>query len=168
MRGILKLVVALAILGALAYVIVFVIGEQYTFDDVERGRFQVGPSVRGQGDARTFEVGLAIANRGDRSVEISEVGGIEGNVLPRVRVRMGRRPAPRPVKRLVPFEPFDLPAGRQREVRLRGRFLCSELGAGERIVIDALEVRYKVGFFDKEKSIALDRRVRVGRRRANC
>ena len=121
-----------------------------------------------------FRVGLSVANRGDRGVEIKRVGGIEGNVLRRVRVRMAlrdvaaRRRGGRPARRHERFREFELEAGRQREVVLVGSFRCSEMGRDERIVIDSLEVDYKVGFFDKEKNIALDRRVRIGRQRARC
>ena len=170
-RGLLKLLVTLAVLAGLAYVIVFVIGAQYTFDDVRRGSPQVGPKVSGSGNARTFRVGLSLANRGDRDVEIKKIGGIEGNALSRVTVRMApadkkaRRRGGRPAGRLKKFEAFELKPGRQREVVLIARFRCSELGADERITIDAVEVRYEVGLFDKDKDIALDRRVRIGRGR---
>ena len=167
-RGILKLLVFLVVLAGLAYVIVFVIGAQYTFNDVKAGNFQRGPFIRGKGDARTFEVRTSVANRGDRKVEIRKVGGIEGNALARVKVRMAPRAGRQPARRLVPFEPFELKPGRQREVGLLARFKCSELGRRESILIDAVEVRYKVGFFEKDKDIALKRRVRVGPKRARC
>lgn len=173
-RGTLKLLVALAVLAALVYVIVFVIGAQYTFDDVRRGSPQVGPRVSGSGDERTFTVGLSLANRGDRSVKIKKVGGIEGNALSRVRARMApadkkaRRRGGRPSGRLKKFEEFELEPGRQREVVLTARFRCSEIGASEEILIDAIEVQYKVGLFEKDKDIALNRRVDIGRKRAGC
>jgi len=167
-RGILKLLVFLAVLAGLVYVIVFVIGGQYTFNDVKAGSFQKGPFVRGKGDSRTFEVRVAVANRGDRKVEIRKVGGIEGNALARVKVRMAPRRMSKPARRLVPFKEFELKPKQQRELGLLARFRCSELGKREAILIDAVEVRYKVGFFEKDKDIALKRRVRVGRKRARC
>ncbi|MEJ7750021.1 MAG: hypothetical protein WKF32_01050 [Thermoleophilaceae bacterium] len=173
-RGLLKLLVTLAVLAGLAYVIVFVIGAQYTFDDVRRGSPQVGPKLSGTANARTFKIGLSLANRGDRDVQIKGVGGIEGNALSRVRTRMApadekaRRRGGTPARKLKKFKAFDLKPGRQRAVVLVASFRCSELGDGERITIDALEVEYKVGFFDKDKDIALDRRVRIGRKRARC
>ncbi len=168
LRGLLKLLVFLAVLAGLVYVIVFVIGAQYTFNDVKAGSFQKGPFVRGKGDSRRFEVRVAVANRGDRKVEIRKVGGIEGNALARVKVRMARREMRKPARRLVPFKAFELKPGRQREVGLLARFKCSELGKSESILIDAVEVRYKVGLFEKNKNIALKRRVRVGRKGARC
>ncbi len=168
LRGLVKLAVALAVLAAIGYVLVFVILDQYRFDGVERGSFERKPAVRGSGDARRFTVGLAIANEGDRDVEIRKVGGIGGSALARVRVRMGRRDTTDPARRLRAFEPFELRPGRQRDVRLTARFKCSELGRNERILIDAIEVGYKVGLFEKDTNIALSRRVRIGRRGARC
>ena len=93
---------------------------------------------------------------------------MKSQVLSRVKVRMDTTDREAPATRLRSFEPFELPAGRQREIRFVARFKCSEIDRDETILIRSFDVRYKVGLFDKRKDVALIEPVSVGRRRAHC
>lgn len=155
-----------AVLGGLVWVLPVV-----TYDAVEEGSFssagpdgrsvQAGPfgeyvSIRYRAGLTTSVV-VSVANKGDRDVRITSLGDRQGisGVRPR-GVRIGEVNASEPPRRYVPFREFDLPAGQVRGVRLLYRTgACSDLPKGSSVTFEALRVRWRTGFVDRETTIEL-------------
>jgi hypothetical protein len=142
-----------------------------TYDDVAEGSFSsVGPDGRSVkagpfGDyvsiryraGITTSVDVSIANNGDRDVKITSLGDRRGlsGVSPR-GVRIAAANADGPPRRWVPFREFDLPAGQARAVRLLYRTgACSDLAKDSSVTFQAMHVRWRIGFVEREKTIDL-------------
>ena len=158
-------------MGAAAAIAAIVIVPMLTYDEVTEGGF------RGIGDGgRSVEAGpfgdyvakryvargrttveTSIANRGDRDVEILELGDVKSldGVSPR-GARIAAQVGPGSPRSYVAFRPFELPAGRQRAVELQFRMgACSELEPGTLVAFTALHVRYRTGIAERGENIEL-------------
>ena len=142
-----------------------------TYDDLEEGAFSsagpdgrsvaAGPfgeyvSIRYRAGVTT-SVDVSIVNEGERDVRITEIGdgrGLSG-VSPR-GVRIGSANGSGPPRRWVSFREFDLPAGQARAVRLLYRTgSCSRLARDSSVTFGALQVRWRMAFVEREKTIEL-------------
>jgi len=167
---VLAALVALVLAGA-AVAAAFVIVPMLTYDDVTEGNFggigDGGRSVEagpfGDYVAKRYVAGgrttveTSIANRGDRDVEIVELGDVESldGVSPR-GARIAAQAGPGSPNAYVAFRPFDLPAGRERAVELQFRMgACSELKPGSLVAFTALHVRYRTGIAERGENIEL-------------
>ncbi len=134
---------------------------------VEAGPFGHYVSIRYRAGLRTG-VDASIANRGDRDVEITELG--DRATLTAVSPT-GARIAPRAgavrPERYMPFRPFELRAGQQRAVRLGFRTgRCSELLPGATATVKSFNLRYRLSFAEREKTIELRSPIEFRRGRA--
>jgi len=123
---------------------------------VDAGPFGHYVSIRYRGGLRTG-VEASVANRGDRDVEITELGD---RAALRAVSPAGARIAPRPgaarPDRYLPFRPFELRAGQERAVRLGFRTgRCSELLPGATATVRSFNLRYRVSFAEREQTIEL-------------
>jgi hypothetical protein len=123
---------------------------------VDAGPFGEYVSIRYRA-GMTTSVGVSVANTGDRDVRIISLGDRRGlsGVSP-TGVRIGEANGRGRPRRYVPFREFDLPAGETRGVRLLFRTkACSDLARGSSVTFEALHVRWRIGFLEREKAIAL-------------
>ncbi|MBA3358162.1 MAG: hypothetical protein H0U20_01765 [Thermoleophilaceae bacterium] len=142
-----------------------------TYDGVEEGAFssagpdgrpvKAGPfgeyvSIRYRAGVAT-SVDVSVANNGDRDVRVTSLGDRRGlsGVRPR-GVRIGEANSNGPPRRYVPFREFDLPAGQARGVRLLYRTgACSALPKDSSVTFEALHLRWRTGFVEREQTIEL-------------
>jgi len=168
-RAVVAALVALVLAGAAAAA--WLVVPMLTYDAISAGDFdgigdggrsvQAGPfgsyiAKRYVAQGRTT-IETSIANRGDRDVEIVELGDVKSldGVSPRgarIAAEIGRG-AP---EAYVEFRPFDLPAGQQRAVELQFRMgACSELEPDSLVAFTALHVRYRTGLAERGENIEL-------------
>jgi hypothetical protein len=143
-----KLVLGAVVLALIA-VGVFWVLPAARYDDVEQGGAQWSEPHGSYHFGRLTEVGASVRNAGSRDLRVTAVGTESG-------ARMSRGGAIVRDSELVPFAPFTLHPGDEREVVFRVRLpSCSDVEPGSATVVGTFDVRYDVLVFHHRRRVPL-------------